>query len=147
MNGDVEKEILNYMKKARFCTLATVGRRTGRPQAATIGFENIGFDIYFATGGKTARALNSNPWVAITIYHADPTARAAKGIQYFGKAEVVSEKAFGQVPERTLNTYNSINKMDPEREEVIVRVKPDRIYYWNPSKGFGNIDKLKFENN
>jgi len=146
MNGDVEKEIIDYMKKARFCTLATVGRRTGRPQAATIGFENVGFDIYFATGGKTAkmRNINSNPWVAIAIYHTDPTARAAMGIQYFGKAEIVSKKDFSQVPERTLNTYNRINNMDPEREEVIVRVKPDRIYCWNPSKGFGNIDKLEF---
>jgi general stress protein 26 len=146
MSEDLKNEIMDFMKKGRFCTLATVGRRSGRPQAATIGYETAGFDIYFATGGKTAkfRNIKSNPWVAIAIYYSESGAPGGKGLQYFGKAEEVSEKDFEKVPERTLNTYNRINKQDPARKEVIVKIKPSKILYWNPSKGFGHMDVLKF---
>ena len=146
MSEDLKNEIIDFMKKGRFCTLATVGRKSGRPQAATIGYENAEFDIYFDTGGKTAkfRNIKSNPWVAIAIYYSDPGTLGAKGLQYFGKAEVIPEKDFDQVPERTLNTYNRISKQDPARNEVIVRVKPNKILYWNPPKGFGHIDVVKF---
>ncbi len=147
MTGEVKREIIDYMKKTRFCSLATVGRRSKEPRATIIYYENSELDIYFNTGKATQKALNimANPAVAITIHHNDPSAKEladTRGILYIGRASVIEEKDFNKVPNGVLKLYDMVNNFYPGAS-MIFKATPRKIHFIDYSKGFGHRDVLE----
>lgn len=149
MSSEVKRKIIDYMEKTRFCSLATVGRRSKEPRAAIIYYENSGLDIYFNTGKATQKALNimANPAVAITIHHDNPSAKEisdTRGILYIGRANVVEEKDFNKVPDGVLKLYDMVNSFYPGAS-IIFKVTPKKIHFIDYSKGFGHRDVLEVD--
>ena len=148
MNGEVQEKIMEYMKKTRFCTLTTIGRRSKEPKSTIVFYENSELDIYFNTGKGTEKVKNiiANPSVAIAIHLDDPSAQDVqdtRGLLYSGRAEPVDETDFGEVPEGVKRVYEMVNSYFPDNA-VIFKVRPKKINFIDYSKGFGHTDVLSF---
>jgi len=146
--NELQNKIMDYMKKTRFCSLTTIGRRSKEPKSTIIFYENSGLDIYFNTGKGAEKVKNSkaNPSVALAIHYTDPSAkdiRDTRGLLYSGRAEAVNEKDFDQVPEGVKKVYGMVNQYFPNNA-VIFKIKPKKIIFIDYSKGFGYKDVLKF---
>ena len=71
MSIDLSEQIIQFMKKCRVCTIATVSSEC-QPSASAVFFRNLGVDIYFNTGRDTqkVRGISANPNVAIVMQEA-----------------------------------------------------------------------------
>jgi len=148
MNSELQNKIMEYMKKTRFSTLTTIGRRSKEPKSTIVFYENSGLDIYFNTGkgAEKVKNIKANPSVSIVIHHDDPSAkdvRDTRGLLYSGRAEAINEKDFDKVPEGVKKVYDMVNSYFPGNA-VIFKVKPKKIIFIDYSKGFGYSDVLKF---
>jgi general stress protein 26 len=147
MVTNVQEKAVQYMGNCRLCTLATVNSE-GMPSAATVFFRNSGLDIYFNTGRQTQKVQNIliNPNVAIVMQEAGPVPdsdRDIKGIQYTGKATVLSAEDTAEVPEPVMVRHKAFNSSGLGNS-VIIKVTPVKIYLIDYSHGFRHRDLLKF---
>jgi general stress protein 26 len=143
---ELREQIIEYMEKCRICTIATVGAE-GQPRASTVFFKNAGLDIYFNTDKASQKVQNilSNPRVAIVIHEAGPapkTDRDIKGIQYVGKAQILSEREIGDAPEAVRVRHHALNRGE-SGTSVVIKVTPVKIYLIDYSRGFRHRDILE----
>ena len=129
MNGEVQDKIMGYMKKTRFCTLTTIGRKSKEPKSTIVFYKNSGLDIYFNTGkgAEKVKNIKANPSVAIAIYYDDPSAtdlQDTRGLVYSGKAAPVDENDFDEVPEGLKKVYDMVNSYFPDNA-VIFKVRSE----------------------
>jgi nitroimidazol reductase NimA-like FMN-containing flavoprotein (pyridoxamine 5'-phosphate oxidase superfamily) len=134
------------MSKCAICTLATAST-DGEPSASTVYFKNAGTDIYFNTGRDTQKVRNItlNPRVAIAMQEvsAPKTDQEIKGIQYIGKARILSDADITEVPKAVVARHRAFNSSYPGTS-VIVKVTPIKIYLIDYSHGFRHRDVLQF---
>jgi general stress protein 26 len=147
MAGDIKEQVIKYMEKCRACTIATA-TADGQPSNSTVFFKNTGADIYFNTGRDSEKVRNilANPRVAIAIQEDGPTPKAdrdIKGIQYMGKAEILSDEDTAEAPKAVMARHNAFNSAKPGNS-VIVKVTPVKIYLIDYSRGFRHRDILEF---
>lgn len=143
----VKKEVTQYIEKCRLCTIATANTE-GQPSVSTVFFRNRELDLYFNTGRHTQKAQNilANPKVAIAMQEAGSVPesdREIKGIQYIGKASILSEGDAAEVPKPVMVRHNAFNSAQP-RNSVIIKVTPAKIYLIDYSRGFRHRDILEF---
>ena len=147
MAGDIKERIINYMEKCRACTIATA-TTDGQPNIATVFFKNAGVDVYFNTGKDSQKVRNilTNPRLAIAMQEEGAVPkedRDIKGIQYLGKAEILTEKDYAEVPKAVIARHNAFNSVKPGNS-VVVKVTPVKIYLIDYSRGFRHRDVLEF---
>lgn len=146
MNDDVASRIKEYMSRCSVCAIATASLES-EPSVATVYFENVGMNIYFNTGTESRKARNIavNPGVAIVMQDAPRPAsdREITGVQYFGRAEVLSDAQLGEVPKAVATRHRAFNNSSPGTSAV-VKVSPSRIYLIDYSLGFRHRDLLQF---
>jgi uncharacterized protein YhbP (UPF0306 family) len=147
MAVDLREQIVEYMEKCRLCTIATASAEN-QPSASVVFFKNKGVDIYFNTGRETQKVHNilANPHVAIAMQEAEPVPKAdqdIKGIQYIGKADILSEGDTAEVPKAVMARHNAFNSVKPGIS-VIIKVTPAKIYLIDYSRGFRHRDLLEF---
>lgn len=147
MNINFKEQIIQFMKKCRISTIATVSAE-GQPSASTVFFRNAGVDIYFNTGRDTqkVRDITSNPRVAIVMQEPGivPTAdQDMKGIQYLGKATILPDAETTSVPTGIIARHKAFNSAMPGKS-VIVKVTPLKIYLIDYSRGFRHRDLVEF---
>ncbi len=144
---DIKEQVIQYMEKCRLCTIATVSAE-GQPSASTVFFKNSGLDIYFNTGRQTQKVQNmlANPHVAIAMQEVGPVPEAdrdIKGIQYVGKASILSDGDAAEVPKPVMVRHNAFNSVKPGNS-VIIKVTPVKIHLIDYSRGFRHRDLLHF---
>ncbi|MGB2799018.1 MAG: pyridoxamine 5'-phosphate oxidase family protein [Dehalococcoidia bacterium] len=147
MSVDLKDQIVEYIEKCRFCAIATASTE-GEPSISTVFFKNIGASVYFNTGRETQKVQNimENPRVAIAMQEAGyvPEAdRDIKGIQYIGKAEILSDANIDEVPPAVMSRHRAFNSVKPDNS-VIIKVTPVRIYQIDYARGFRHRDLLEF---
>lgn len=146
MDSNLASRIAEYMSKCAICTLATAST-DGEPSASTVYFKNAGTDIYFNTGRDTQKVRNItlNPRVAIAMQEvsAPKTDQEIKGIQYIGKARILSDADITEVPKAVVARHRAFNSSYPGTS-VIVKVTPIKIYLIDYSHGFRHRDVLQF---
>jgi uncharacterized protein YhbP (UPF0306 family) len=88
--SELPPETLAYLQGRDTLTLATASL-AGLPHAATFVYVNDGLAIYFATlpETRTARHVDQNPVVSLTIDDYSPDWRTTKGIQATGECGVL----------------------------------------------------------
>ncbi len=145
MTNDQIEKIAAYVNKCPVCTVATASP-DGEPDASTVYFSNVGLDIYFNTArdSQKVRNISANPKVAITIQEpsAPKTDREIKGVQYSGKAAILSDAEGPQVPKRVMARHRAFNSVS-RGNSVIVKVTPVRVYLIDYSRGFRHRDLLQ----
>ena len=88
---DLEKRIIEFLKKQNMCVLATCG--DDLPRATPIEYHSKGITIYFVgEPGTKLENMKKNPNVSIGIFLPYTGWDSAKGAQITGKAKIISRE-------------------------------------------------------
>lgn len=147
MAEDVKERIVKYLENCRACAVATA-TKDGEPSIATVFCTSAGVHIYFNTGRDSEKVKNiqSNPHIAIAIQEKASIPkedREITGIQYLGRAEILAEKDYAEVPKAVMVRHNVFNSVNPGNS-VIIKTTPVKIYLIDYSRGFRHRDVLEF---
>jgi len=146
MDASLTGRIAEYISRCPFCTIATASV-DGEPSVSTVYFSNIGMDIYFNTGRDSQKVRNilANPRVAIAMQEptAPKTDREIKGIQYIGRAGILSDAQTAEVPKAVMARHKVFNNVTAGNS-VIVKVTPVKVYLIDYSRGFRHRELLQF---
>jgi len=148
LSEELRQQVLEYINSHDHCVIAT--SREDKPRAATVVYANDGFDIIVHTIRGTAKhrnvEVNSN--VALVI---DDQAREGRGktktLQYVGKAKILANAEEQQkVAEIYIKRFPIVKDMlTPEgfaKDQILIRITPERIYFSDYAKGVGHREKL-----
>ncbi|MBN1380906.1 MAG: pyridoxamine 5'-phosphate oxidase family protein [Deltaproteobacteria bacterium] len=145
MDSDLSKRVTEYMSDCPVCTLATAGA-DGEPNATMVFMSNVGMDIYFNTAkdSQKIRNIQSNSRVSIAMQKgAVPKSdREITGVQFNGKAKILSDDNLSEVPRAVMARHKAFNSVKPGNA-VIVKVTPTKVYLIDYSKGFRHRDVLE----
>ncbi len=146
MDDSLIERITEYIGRCPFCTIATVSV-DGEPSVSTVFFSNAGMDIYFNTGRDSQKVRNilANPRVAIAMQEpsAPKTDREIRGIQYIGKARILSDAETAETPKAVIARHRVFNNVTAGNS-VIVKVTPVKVYLIDYSRGFRHRELLQF---
>ena len=88
---ELEKEIIQFITKHKICTLATCS--DNMPRSTPVRYLNKGMTIYvFAEGGGKFKNLKKNSQISLSLYGAYRGFLSVKGLQLWGKAEIIYQK-------------------------------------------------------
>jgi nitroimidazol reductase NimA-like FMN-containing flavoprotein (pyridoxamine 5'-phosphate oxidase superfamily) len=88
---ELEREILQFIRRHKICTLATCSQNI--PRSTPVRYMSKGKTIYiFAEGGGKMENLRKNPNISLSIYGAYRGFKSVKGLQMWGKAEIIYQK-------------------------------------------------------
>jgi uncharacterized protein YhbP (UPF0306 family) len=125
-------ETLAYLQAQHTLTLSTASL-AGLPHAATFVYVNDGLEIYFATlpETRTARHIDQNPVVSLTIDDYFPDWRKTKGIQAAGECQVLLDQ--GEI-RRVVQLFQQkfpflSHQLTSNRS--FFRIRPSEIYFIN----------------
>ncbi len=143
---ELEKEIIDYLKKKHPCSLATCGK-DGVPRVSVVDYINDGLTVYILSeGGEKFKNLRENNQVAIGIGTSARTSRSVRGVNIWGIAEVFTD----DTPEfaYTIKLFDPIIKSMgkamggsveiPKGLLRVIRVTPTKMVYHHNNKGIKN---------
>lgn len=154
MGGELEEQVLAYLKTHNTMTLATCTDNV--PWAATVFYANDGWQLYFFSSpeARHSQNLRQNLRVAVTIQEDYHDWRTIKGIQLEGRVTLVDgivEKA--QAMAVYARKYADIIKLFTDPASGVLhkaflkvkfyRVEPAKIFYIDNAKGFGQRRELE----
>jgi hypothetical protein len=153
MSGEVKRQVLDYLQSHNTMTLATCSGDV--PWAATVFYASDELQLYFFSSPDARHSLNlaANARVAATIQEDYKDWRAIKGIQLEGKVMLLDgmiEKAKAMAV--YARKYADVIKLftDPASgifykaflKVKFYRVVPERIFFIDNERGFGNRQEL-----
>lgn len=121
---DAARELLDGPHSA----ILSTANRDGRPQSSVILVKPDGDCVVFSTirGRLKTRNMERDPRVSLLVL-----ARSGRYVEIRGRVDITDD------PEKTLLHEMYERYMDgatpppePEAERVIVRVRPERLYFW-----------------
>jgi general stress protein 26 len=131
---DLEKRILQFLKKQNMCVLATCGDNV--PRATPIEYRSKGTTIYFVgEAGTKLENIKKNPNVSIGIFLPYIGWESAKGAQITGIAKIISRENLTEFKEgleayQWKKTAKELGlKAFPETGVEIVKVEPEKIEF------------------
>jgi len=143
-NEELKREITQFIKKHKICTLATCSGNI--PRSTPVRYMSRGMIIYvFAEGGGKIANLRKNPNVSLSLYGAYKGFASVKGLQLWGKAEVIEQKEREKFAEakrlwetqRRKDIDPNIRKQIPSVMKVI-KIVVTEARYLNFEKGIIN---------
>jgi len=143
---DIKEEIVQYLSKRKFITLATT-TSLGEPLTHTVAYINKGSTVYFSTGKQTRKVKNIaiNPNVAYSIYDTTEHLDEIRSLQMEGKATLVIDKNESKETLKILKQkFPSMAFMPIDSDAVIVKITPKTCYFSDYNKRFGSRDKVDF---
>ncbi|UCF13746.1 MAG: pyridoxamine 5'-phosphate oxidase family protein [Thermoplasmatales archaeon] len=143
---DIKEEIVNYLSKKKFITLAT-STLNGKPLAHTIAYINKGPTLYFSTGNQSRKVKNiqENPNVAYSVYDETEYLDDIRFIQMEGIATLVSDKEESKEALKMLNQkFPSTSNLSSDPDSVIIKITPKICYFSDYIRRFGQRDKVEF---
>ncbi|KPJ55560.1 MAG: hypothetical protein AMJ42_06635 [Deltaproteobacteria bacterium DG_8] len=143
---ELEKEIIDYLKKKHPCSLATCGKE-GVPRISVLDYINDYLTIYIISEeGEKFKNIRENNQVAIGIGTSARTARSVRGVNIWGIAEIFTDD--------TLEFAYAIKLFDPIIKSMeiemggpveipkgllrVIRVTPTKMVYHHNDKGIKN---------
>jgi nitroimidazol reductase NimA-like FMN-containing flavoprotein (pyridoxamine 5'-phosphate oxidase superfamily) len=131
---DLEKRIIQFLKKQNMCVLATCGDNV--PRATPIEYHSKGLTIYFVgEPGIKLENIKKNPNVSIGVFLQYLGWDSAKGAQITGKAKILfrensTEFKEGLVAYQWEKTAKELGlKTFPETGVELVKVEPEKIEF------------------
>ena len=143
---DIKNEIIDYLSKRKFLTLAT-STQNNKPLTHPIAYVNKEQNIYFLTDKKTRKAKNieKNPNVAYSIFDNTEHLDEIKSIQMEGKATHVIDKKERKEIIRSLNKkFPSMENMSIDPDSLVIKITPKTCFFSDYTKRFGHIDKVEY---
>jgi nitroimidazol reductase NimA-like FMN-containing flavoprotein (pyridoxamine 5'-phosphate oxidase superfamily) len=141
----LEDRIQQLLGSTNICVLATFGAIG--PIASPIEYWMDELDIYMLPdpGTPKLKAMQKDPRVSIAVHHAYHGWHSARGVQIFGKAEIIEPHAPGWEHAMKIFRWHgwmSDLGMDTSQpfERQAVKVVPDKMLYtetWLWKQGFG----------
>jgi nitroimidazol reductase NimA-like FMN-containing flavoprotein (pyridoxamine 5'-phosphate oxidase superfamily) len=131
---DLEKRILQFLKKQNMCVLATCGDNV--PRATPIEYHSKGITIYFVgEPGIKLENIKKNPSVSLGIFLPYIGWESVKGAQITGKAKIISRENLTEFKEglaaykweKTAKEFGL--KTFPETGVELVKVEPEKIEF------------------
>ncbi|KYK30402.1 MAG: hypothetical protein AYK22_03980 [Thermoplasmatales archaeon SG8-52-3] len=143
---DIKEQIVNYLSKRKFLTLAT-SSKDGEPLTHPIAYVNKEEIVYFSTGTQTRKYKNiiKNPNVAYSIY--DPTEHLDEviSVQMQGKASsLTNKKEINEINKMLKQKFPHMSHLIKEPDSVIIKISPKSCYFMDYSKGFGYRDNIEY---
>jgi len=131
---DLEKRIIQFLKKQNMCVLATCGDNV--PRATPVEYRSKGITIYFVgEPGTKLENLKKNPNVSIGVFLPYIGWDSAKGVQITGKAKIISRENSTEFEEGLAayqweKTAKELGlKTFPETGVELVKVEPEKIEF------------------
>jgi len=155
MTDELRDKMIEIISSCKDMAISTV-REDGWPQANTVGFVNIGPEIYFETFKTTSKAKNidRDPRVSIAIWPYYENVADGCGISIGGYAEEVTDEGtveefhrllLEKMPELADITYNDGDAVFPDPNTIRYRIRPAVISILDFTKGFGHADFVLVE--
>ena len=143
---ELEKEIIDYLKKKQPCSLATCGK-DGIPRISVVDYKNDGLTLYIMTeGGTKLQNIRENNKVAIGIGTSTQTMRSVRGINIWGIADIFTDNTpeFAKGLDLFRPFLEDIEKLTGKPAQLppgvmkLIRVTPSRMIYFHYNRGIGN---------
>ncbi len=142
---DMKEEIINYLSKRKFMTLATT--HNDKPLTHPVAYINKGPILYFSTSNQTrkAKSIKENPNVAYSVYEGTEHLDEIINVQMEGEASIVENIDETEEIIKMLKTkFPTMSKMSMDTDSVIIKITPKICYYTDYTKGFGSREKVEF---
>jgi len=143
---EIKEQIVNYLSKRKFLTLAT-SSKNGEPLTHAIAYVNKDDTIYFSTGTETRKYKNitENPNVAYSVFDPTEYLDEVKSIQMEGKAsEVKDEKEKNEIHDMLRIKFPTMAVLIRNEDSVIIKISPKSCYFMDYSKGFDYKSFVKY---
>ena len=143
---DIKNEIINYLSKRKFLTLAT-STQNGEPLTHPVAYVNKEQNIYFSTDKKTRKAKNieKNPNVAYSVYDKTEHLDEIRSIQMEGKASIVLDKKEREEALQVLNKkFPFVANMPMDSDSIVIKITPKTCFFSDYTKRFGYRDKVEY---
>ncbi len=151
MSNDVAERALAYVAGHNVMTLATQG-----PEgvwAAAVFYASEGFQLTFLSAGHTRHARNiaASPRVAATIQEDTSDWTAIQGIQLEGTVQLLAGPEREAALARYAEKFQFLKQPVAAIEKALAgvnwyRLTPERVYFVDNSRGFGNRDEIDLLN-
>ena len=138
---------LDYLQQRQVMTLATTG-----PEgvwAAAVFYVNRGFDLFFLSAGHTrhGRNLALSSRAAAAIHKDDVAWTAVQGIQLEGDVQLLQGEERQTAVTLYRQKFTFLTQSPPVIQTALAqvnwyRLRPDRLYFVDNSKGFGHRDEI-----
>ena len=131
---DLEKRIIQLLRKQNICVLATRGNNV--PRTTPIEYRSKGITIYFVgEPGTKLENMKKNPNVSIGVFLPYIGWDSAKGAQITGKAKIISRENSTEFSEvlaayqREKTAKELVLKTFPETWVELVKIEPEKIEF------------------
>jgi hypothetical protein len=89
---ELQNAVLTFLKENTICTLATCSNNI--PRSTPVRYRSSDFTIYIlAEGGMKIKNMRENPLVSVSIYGDYSGFQSVRGLQMWGKAEIINPDA------------------------------------------------------
>ena len=141
----LEDRIQQLLGSTNMCVLATCG--SNGPIASPIEYWSDGLELYMLPdpGTPKLKAMQADPRVSVAVHHPYHGWHSARGVQLFGRAEIIEPHAPGW--DRGMAVFRWYEwmadlGMDTGQpfERQVAKIVPDKILYtetWLWKQGFG----------
>jgi nitroimidazol reductase NimA-like FMN-containing flavoprotein (pyridoxamine 5'-phosphate oxidase superfamily) len=143
---DIKEEIVQYLSKRRFITLATTTKK-GEPLTHPVAYINKGPIIYFSTIKQSRKVKNivKNPNVAYSLFDTVEHLDELRTLQMVGIAKIVTNKNESEEALKLLKQkFPLMADMPIDSDNIIVKINPKTCYFSDYTKRFGYRDKVDF---
>jgi len=133
--AQLEDRIQQLLGSTNMCVLATVGGK-GQPIASPIEYHADGLELYLLPdpGTPKLKAMQADPRVSVAVHAAYHGWHSARGLQVFGRAEIIEPHAPGW--KRGMEVFRWYEwmrdlGMDASKpfERQVCRIVPEKILY------------------
>jgi nitroimidazol reductase NimA-like FMN-containing flavoprotein (pyridoxamine 5'-phosphate oxidase superfamily) len=146
MEEDIKEQIVDYLSRRKFITLAT-STIDGKPLTHTLAYVNKGPTLYFSTGSQSRKVNNiqENPNVAYSVYDETEYLDEIRSVQMEGEAILVSNKEeFEEITKMMKQKFPSMADMSFDPDRVIIKITPKICYFSDYIWRFGHREKVEF---
>jgi len=149
MNEELKRDIMDYLASHDRGVMAT--SKQDSPRAASVLYACDGLNLFVHTivGTAKVRCVEVNPKIALVIDdQAHEGWKHMKTLQYVGKAEILKNPEEQMKAAELYCKKFPISKryLTPEglaKDQVLIKITPERIYYSDYAKGMGHREKLE----
>ncbi|RMF97500.1 MAG: pyridoxamine 5'-phosphate oxidase family protein [Candidatus Schekmanbacteria bacterium] len=139
---EFEREVCRFMDKNKVLHLGT--SYNDIPRVTPLEYKHKGFTLYiFSEGGGKFANLRKNKNVALSIaspYDSKKDFFGAKGLQMWGRAEVISAKSSPKKFKECLQIMGiDERRLSGEFNYRVIKIEPHMIRYRNTRAGFRNV--------
>lgn len=136
MPDELEEKIIKFLAEHDVATIAVSDGKN--PSAHTMYYASHGLHVYFMTDpqSKKVHILQANPQISLTVDHLSDGWRGVKGIQAFGRVNIVRTPDAPRIEELFMDRLTHLKEMGGiPKYHVFIEAIPEKIYFLDYSGG------------